>query len=226
VTGAPCDGTKLEADIKLGLDEIRAAVVAIDLHRGHLDMEVATLPAPADLAARVVAANHSFNDRCRDLEIPVIHVISQYRDPSETAGNPVWRTKVDRAGDTRKNQFRHNLSGSPGIEIMPGLFEKGDLLIDTKKRKDCFYATDLEFVLRTRAVNTLLITGINTNSCVLATAATANTLDFLPIVVEDCTGSMDGTEAHDAALLCIRTALGFVQEQHAVFDALKGSGVG
>ena len=209
--------------MKLGLDEIRAAVVSIDLHRGHLDMKVATLPTPADLSARVVAANHRFNDRCRNL---VIHVVSQYRDPSETAGNPVWRTKADQAGDTRKNQFRHNLAGSPGTEIMPGLFEDGELLIDTKKRKDCFYATDLEFTLRSRAVNTLLITGINSNSCVLATAATANTLDYLPIVVEDCTGSMDGTEAHAAALLCIRTALGFVQEQDAVFDALKECGVG
>ena len=36
----------------------------------------------------------------------------------------------------------------------------------------------------------------------LCTAATANTLDYLPVVVEDCTGSMDGEDRHDAALLC------------------------
>ena len=206
--------------MKLGLDEVRPAVVAIDLHRGHLDMEVATLPAPADLAAQVVAANKRFNERCRERGIPIIHVVSQYRDPAETAGNPFWRTKVDQAGDTRKNQVRHNLAGSPGLEIMPGLFADGDLVIDSKKRKDCFFATDLDFALTARAVNTLLITGVNTNSCVLATAATANTLDYLPIVVEDCTGSMDGGEAHDAALLCIKTALGFTLNTDAVFDTL------
>ena len=206
--------------MKLGLDDVRPAVVAIDLHRGHLDMAVATLPAPADLAAKVVAANQRFNERCRARGIPIIHVVSQYRDPSETAGNPFWRTKVDQAGDTRKNQFRHNLAGSPGLEIMPGLYEDGDLVIDSKKRKDCFFATDLDFALRARAVNTLLITGVNTNSCVLATAATANSLDYLPIVVEDCTGSMDGTEAHAAALLCIKTALGFTLNSDAVFDTL------
>lgn len=212
--------------MKLGLDEVRPAVVAIDLHRGHLDMEVATLPAPADLAKRVVTANRAFNERCRGLGIPVIHVVSQYRDPSETAGNPFWRTKADRAGDTRRNQFRHNLAGGPGTEIMPGLFAEGDLLIDTKKRKDCFFATDLDFSLRARAVNTLLITGVNTNSCVLATAAAANTLDYLPIVVEDCTGSMDGADAHDAALLCIGTALGFTLSSDAVFEALSANGIG
>ena len=206
--------------MKLGLDEVRAAVVAIDLHRGHLDMEVATLPAPADLAKRVVAANREFNARCRALAIPIIHVVSQYRDSSETAGNPVWRTKADQAGDTRKNQFRHNLAGGPGTEIMPGLYADGDLLIDSKKRKDCFFATDLDFALTARAVNTLLLTGVNTNSCVLATAAAANSLDYLPIVVEDCTGSLDGSEVHAAALLCIKSALGFTLNSDAVFDTL------
>jgi nicotinamidase-related amidase len=212
--------------MNLGLDEVRPAVVAIDLHRGHLDMDVATLPAPPEVAARVVAANTAFNARCRALGIPIVHVVSQYRDPLETAGNPYWRTKADRAGDTRANQFRHNLAGSPGTEIMPGLHEPGDLVIDSKKRKDCFYATDLDFALRARGVNLLLLTGVNTNSCVLCTAATANTLDYLPIVVEDCVGSMDGEDRHDAALLCIRTALGFAMPQDEVFAALAANGIG
>ena len=57
--------------MNLGLEDVRPAVVAIDLHRGHLDMEVATLPAPADVAARVVAANTEFNQACRKLDIPI-----------------------------------------------------------------------------------------------------------------------------------------------------------
>ena len=212
--------------MNLGLDEVRPAVVAIDLHRGHMDMAVATLPAPPEVAARVVAANIEFNKRCRALAIPIVHVVSQYRDPAETLGNPFWRTKVDRQGDTRANQFRHNLAGGPGTEIMPGLFAEGDLVIDSKKRKDCFYATDLDFALGARGVNTLLLTGVNTNSCVLCTAATANTLDYLPIVVEDCVGSMDGEDRHDAALLCIRTALGFAMPMDQVFEALAANGIG
>ncbi len=211
--------------MKLGLDEVRPAVVAIDLHRGHLDMDVATLPAPPDVAARVVAANAAFNERCRALGLPVIHVVSQYRDATETSGNPFWRTRADRSGDARANQFRHNLAGSPGTAIMPGLFAAGDLVIDTKKRKDGFFATDLDFALRARRVNALLLTGVNTNSCVLCTAATANTLDYLPIVVEDCVGSMDGEEHHQAALLCIRTALGFVLKQDRLFEVLRENGV-
>jgi len=43
--------------MNLGVDRPKAAVVAIDLHRGHLDMAVATMPTAPDVATRVIAAN-------------------------------------------------------------------------------------------------------------------------------------------------------------------------
>ena len=43
--------------MNLGVDRPNAAVIAIDLHRGHLDMAVATMPTAPDVAARVIAAN-------------------------------------------------------------------------------------------------------------------------------------------------------------------------
>ncbi len=197
--------------IDLGVDEIRAAVVAIDCHRGHLDPEIATMPAPADVAARLVENNRLFLGRCREAAIPVIHLVTRYRDVAEIRSNPRWRTLADDPGATRKNAERHNLEGSPGLEIMPGLCDPArDRVIDTKKRYDCFVATDLDFVLRAQRINTLLITGINTNSCVLCTVAAANVRDYAPIVIEDCVDTMDGAELHHAALMCIRTALGWV----------------
>ena len=81
---------------------------------------------------------------------------------------------------------------------MPGLMEQGDYVVNTKKRYDCFVATDLDFMLRRHGINTLLITGINTSSCVLATAIRANVLDYAPIIIEDCVDTMDGPPLHDA----------------------------
>jgi hypothetical protein len=48
--------------MNLGVDHPKAAVVAIDLHRGHLDMAVATMPTTPDVAARVIAANKRLFD--------------------------------------------------------------------------------------------------------------------------------------------------------------------
>lgn len=169
------------------------------------------MPAPADVAARLVANCRVFFDHCRSLNVPIVHAVTAYRDVTEIRSNPGWRAMADDPNSTRKNAERHNLIGSPGLEIMPGLYDRErDILVDTKKRYDCFRATDLDFVLRKHQINTLFVTGINTNSCVLATVCAANVLDYAVVVIEDCCDTMDGPELHDAALLCIRTALGAV----------------
>jgi nicotinamidase-related amidase len=196
--------------MNLGLDTIRPAIVAIDCHRGHLDPAVATMPAPADVAARLIAANRAFFDAARPLGIPVVHVVTTYRDVEEIRANPFWRTRAEDPNATRKNVLRHNLMGSPGCTIMPGLHQPGDMIVDTKKRYDCFQGTDLDTTLRTHGINAVLLTGINTNSCVLATACAANVRDYSVIVVEDCVDTMDGPAHHEAALLCLRTAFAHV----------------
>jgi biuret amidohydrolase len=197
--------------MNLGLDRPKAAVIAIDLHRGHLDMDVATMPTSPEVAKRVIAANKQLFDWCRSIGIPVIHLLTQYRDVPEIASNPFWRTRAEDPKATRKNVLRHNLKGMPGVAIMPELYDRErDLVVDTKKRYDCFLGTDLDFTLRAHGINTLLITGVNTNSCVLATTTAANVRDYAVIVVKDCVETMDGPALHEAGLLCISTAFGFV----------------
>ena len=202
--------------MNLGVDRVRAAVVAIDLHRGHLDPEVATMPLAAQKAARVVAANERFLERCRAAAIPVVHLLTCYRDASEIRCNPFWRTRAENPDNPRKNVLAHNLEGMPGVRVMPQVWREGDWLVDTKKRYDCFIGTDLDFTLRAHGINTLYVTGVNTNSCVLSTVAAACSRDYAVVVVEDCVDTMDGAALHDAALACIRTAFGFVVASDAL----------
>lgn len=207
----------MNTPINLGVDHIKAAVVAIDLHRGHLDLQVATMPMSAEGAARVLAANKRLFDWCRGADIPVIHCITGYRDAAEIAANPFWRSRAEDPQATRKNVLRHNLLGGPGCTPMPQVFDAGrDWVVATKKRYDCFIGTDLDLLLRTHGINTLLVTGVNTNSCVLATVTAANVRDYAVVVVEDCVDSMDGPALHEAGLQCIRTAFGHVMDTDAV----------
>lgn len=195
-----------------GVDTVRAAAVGIDLHRGHLDPAVATMPLEAKASEVVVAANRRFFDGCRAAGIPVVHLVTRYRDEQEIVTNPFWKTRADDPVASRKNVARHNLDGSPGCEIMPGLYRQGDWVVDTKKRYDCFVATDLDFLLRRHGINTLLLTGINTSSCVLATTIRANVLDYAPVVISDCVDTIDGPPLHEAALTCIRAAFGWIMD--------------
>jgi len=201
--------------------EGRAAAVAIDMHRGHLDPTVATMPLTPEQSRRIITRASEFFAGLRRLQVPLIHVVTAYRDPAEILTNPFWRAKSADPDATRKNVARHNVLPSAGTQIIPELFDPRDTVITAKKRYSCFLGTDLEFVLRARGVQTLLLTGVNTNSCVLATAVEACNLDFRVVVVEDCVDSMDGSEAHQAALALIRTAFGWVASAQTLLAELQ-----
>jgi nicotinamidase-related amidase len=215
--------------MKFGVDEIRPAILAIDLHRGHLDPEVATMPLPAERCGPVVASNKSLFGKARAVGIPVIHLLTMYRSVEEIRTNPFWRTRADDPTASRKNVLKHNLVGMPGVEVMPQLLDDKDWVINSKRRYDCFIGSELEFCLNKNGINTLLITGVNTNSCVLATAVSACVRDFAAIVVEDCVDTMDGPALHEGALLCIRAAFGWVMktdEALAAIDSQQASNAG
>jgi nicotinamidase-related amidase len=175
------------------------------------------MPLEAGRAAAVVEANRRFFAGCRKARIPIVHTIAKYRDAEEIRSNPFWRTRADNPTVSRKNVARHNIAGMPGCEIMPVLLDAAsDWVVDCKKRYDAFVATDLDFVLRRHGINTVLITGVNTSSCVLATAIRANVLDYATVVVADCVDTMDGPALHEAALACVRAAFGWVMSAEEV----------
>ena len=76
----------------LRLDAKTTAVVAIDMHRGHLDPAVATLPLPAERCGPVIKRAAALFAGVRPLGVPVIHVVTENRDPGEIAANPFWKS--------------------------------------------------------------------------------------------------------------------------------------
>jgi nicotinamidase-related amidase len=99
------------------------------------------------------------------------------------------------------------------------LLDPADVVVYNKKRYDCFVATELDHVLRSRGITTLLLTGVNTNSCVLATTVSANAKDYAAVVVEDCVDTMDRS-LHEPALRVIRQAFGWTMSTREILDAL------
>lgn len=197
------------------------ACVSIDMHRGHLDPTVATLPLPAERCAPLVARTSELFRGLRALTVPIIHVVSEFRDVEESAANPFWKAIHEDPTKVRKGLLRHNLEGSPGTEIMPGLFEKGDLVVRGKKRYSAFFATDLEFVLRRGLkAETVILTGVNTSSCILCSGFEATNRDFRVIIAEDGVDSMDGEEAHRFALRILAATSGWVMKNEAILKAL------
>ncbi len=219
---------------ELVLDPRQTAIVTVDMHRGHLDMDVATMPAKPDDARRVIANARAALDFARARGIPVIHVILVYRHipglGSEGMVSPFWKAmqaalgEEDRLTPGRKSTVReHNIEGSPGTEIIPALYRPGDYVIDNKKRLDCFYGTDLRFLLDTLGVKNVVLMGINTNTCVLNTSFTAFNFDYRVVVLSDCVASMYGDDLHVLGLQNVARCLGWVISNEQFFEKIGGN---
>jgi nicotinamidase-related amidase len=203
------------------LDPKTTALVAIDMHRGHLDPTVATLPLPAERCAAVIKRAAALFDDVRRLGVPVVHVVTEYRDPAEIAANPFWKAIHDDAAKARQGILRHNLAGAPGTRIVAELHDPRDVVVRGKKRYNAFQATDLDFVLRRRlGVDTLILAGINTTTCVLCAAFEATNRDFRVVVAADAVDSMDGEEMHRFALRLMAAALGWPLTNAEILQAL------
>ena len=124
--------TKLNEGVLLRPRE--TAIVTIDMHRGHLDMNVATMAAKPDDAKRVIANAKEILDFARAKGIPIIHVKLVFRRipeiGSEGMTQPFWHTlhemvtEEDRLTPGRRSTVDgHNIKGSRGTEIIPELLK-------------------------------------------------------------------------------------------------------
>lgn len=205
----------------IALDPRRTVLVAIDMHRGHLDPAVATLPLSSERCAPLIERAARLFQELRALGIPIIHVVTEYRESGEIAANPFWEAIHNDPEKARKGILEHNQAGSPGTEIIPALWAPGDLRVGGKKRYNCFQATGLEFLLHRLNAETLILAGINTTTCVLNTAFEATNRDFRVVIAAEAVDSMDGEEMHRFALQLMSAAIGWVLSHNEILRHLR-----
>ena len=111
--------------------------------------------------------------------------------------------------------------GSDKAEIAPQVVVADEDLIITHQRVGGFSNTDLDLRLRSRGINTLLITGVATNVSVESTARQASDLGYRTILVADACSAADD-QTHDAAVQNLRL-LGEVATSAEVRSALQAS---
>lgn len=86
--------------------------------------------------------------------------------------------------------------------------EPEDVIV-TKHRYGAFESTDLDLVLRSRGVRTVIMTGVATNVCVETTARQAFLKDYYVVFTSDCTATYSQLE-HDTTLANIDNFFGQV----------------
>ena len=86
-----------------------------------------------------------------------------------------------------------------------------------KHRHSAFVGTELEQVLRDRAIQTLVIAGVQTHVCVESTLRDGSARGYYIVVPRECTGSFDRA-LHQATLRCVEMHFGEV----VGIEALRG----
>lgn len=120
----------------------------------------------------------------REARIRIIHTKTEH---SEWSDNPVWLSR--QGGKFSHQVVRTGSWGAEWFEDAPGIWPKEDEYTVIKHRNSAFLSTDLELVLKSKGVTSLIITGTATNSCVEATAREAFMQGYHVIVVSDCTAT-------------------------------------
>jgi nicotinamidase-related amidase len=182
----------------------RAALLVIDMQHDFLDQGV---PLEAAGGRDIVPAVAAVVAAARNAALPVIFTQEAHRpgrvDSGREADPGMGKDHWYAGGTDQVPLPEHCVEGTHGIEIVDevGLMP-GDLRI-SKRRYNCFLGTDLDLLLRGLKVETLLVTGVDTNVCVLWTVGEGFQLDYHMRVLEDCVAGTS-PEEHEAALLIMR----------------------
>ena len=97
-----------------------------------------------------------------------------------------------------KTKF-YSLQGTEGAEVIDELKPEPTDMVLPKRRLSAFFQTDLDHRLRSLGVDTVVVTGITTEVCVLMTAMDGFCHDFYVILLEDCSASRE-KEFHQGCL--------------------------
>jgi nicotinamidase-related amidase len=186
---------------ELQLDPKKTALVLIDLQNAVVGMN----PVP-HTAAQVVENSRKLADAFRLHGAPVVYVHVDLND--------FMKFPVDQP---------HNMGDKPlpavASEIAPSAgFQPGDILV-TKRHWGAFAGTDLEQQLKSRGIDTVVLTGISTNVGVESTARQGTGLGFAFVLVEDAC-SAQSAEHHRFAFENIFPRLARVRTTDEVLASL------
>jgi nicotinamidase-related amidase len=212
------------------------ALILIDLQVDFCDDAgaVARRNEPRRMISDMLPCAKALLDRAREAGVLIIHVRSEYGLKVRNAGSPhrypsegsreraVW---TESAADLSEPQnFEASLTeiclpGTSGIAFIDDFKPLRGELVVTKHRFSAFRDTDLDLILRSNRIRTVIVAGQTTNCCVESTAREVAMRDYYLIIPEDCVAVKDiHRDLHVASLETMRTYFGVVTLSKKIMD--------
>jgi ureidoacrylate peracid hydrolase len=167
------------------IDARRTAFLNVDLQNCFVEGYPVSAPDGPALLRRL----NTFAATCRSTGVRVIHTAHVLRPDGSNAG-PLLGELLAEAGAGLIDRGAHSAALHRDLVVAPH-----DVVLE-KPRFGAFQGTDLEMILRTAGVDTVIVGGIATNVCCETTAREAAMRDFRMLFLSDGTATFDmGTVA-------------------------------
>ena len=179
------------------LDLKKTAILFFDMLNGyyHAATEAAKIRMKpmVDNAVRLMKAG-------REAEIPIVFAKGNHRDDGATTA--VILTDTDIAlrpwpnGLVEKRKMPP-VAGNPSSEVIPELDPRPDDYYIPKYRWSAFYQTYLDLALRSRGIDTVIVSGGSTDVGIAPTVFAGRDMDYNMVIVRDACGTSFDQRAHD-----------------------------
>ena len=156
----------------------------------------------------------------RDNKLRVFH----FQFGSRTSdGSDLYTIRKIGDAETQQRTGTHFVYG-PGdfeYEIVDELKPQPGELVENKRTRSAFLGTALDHTLRMAGIESVLITGGWTESCVLATALNAIDLGYKGILIEDATATLN-PRGQDSVMMIFESYFSKVKTTDEVIAELSG----
>lgn len=214
----------------LKIDPRRTVVMTVDMQRDYLDLEVGGAPVAADDAERVLKYSRDLLDFARSEGLPVVHAYVRRRAVELQSALSGQSMRVSREHGLSQNaqapvrRIPDRREGSPQAEVPAILVAPDDVHVTSKKSLDSFLYTDLDALLgRVYRAETVVLAGINTDTCVYSTAFATSNRGYQTVVISDCVASMRGKDHHWMALELMGRTIAWVLTVEQFKDKVRGA---
>jgi ureidoacrylate peracid hydrolase len=186
------------------VDPSHAALIVVDIQNDfcHPDCEMARLGRNMSGIEAAVGRILALIDAARAAGTQIIFFQTHHTEITES---DVWREQWERSRPGGGPICRPGTWGAEFYKVAP----LPDEPIINKHRYTGFLDTDLDLILRSRGIKTLIMTGVGTGGCVESTARDGFMKDYYVVFTSDATATYD-MEEHKARVKTIGKLFGQV----------------
>ncbi len=123
-------------------------------------------------------------------------------------------------GEVTKTKM-HVIAGDRSSDVLADLEPKPDDYYVVKYRWSAFYQTYLDLALRTRGIDTVIISGGSTDVGVASTLYSGRDLDYNMIVASDACGTSHDQRAHDMLMELVFPRMSRVRTTNQVLEMIQ-----